>query len=560
MSMAKKTVIIGGVAGGATTATRLRRKDETMEIIMLERGEYISYANCGLPYYIGDVIKSRNALLVQTVEAMRSRYRIDVRVGNEVIELLPKEQKIKVKELKTGKIYEESYDNLVLATGSSPVKPPIPGIDSDNIFTLWTVPDTDSIRGFIEKHQAKRAVVIGGGFIGLEMAENLHRAGLQVSIVEMQDQVMTTLDLEMAKVLHKTLKKNGVDLILSDGVKEFHQENGKTSIELASGRRVEADLVILSIGVKPNSELAKQAGLSLNQRGGIVVDSYLKTSDEHIYAVGDVIEVDHFVSKDKTMIPLAGPANKQARILADNLTGTPTMYKGTLGTSVVKVFDLDVASVGLNEKQLKAMGKEKGKDYETVLIVQKSHAGYYPGASSLILKMIFTKEGKILGGQMIGKDGVDKRMDTLATVIRLGGTVFDLTELELAYAPPFSSAKDPINMLGYVAENMLNGFVSFMEWDELENMMKEEREDLIILDVTEDHERKEFSVAGSLHIPFGQIRERMGELDKDKIIAIYCAIGVRAYNVARILSQNGFKHPKVLSGGVTFYKAMDREE
>ena len=558
--MAKKTVIIGGVAGGATTATRLRRKDETMEIIMLERGEYISYANCGLPYYIGDVIKSRNALLVQTVEAMKSRYRIDVRVGNEVIELLPKEQKIKVKELKTGKIYEESYDNLVLATGSSPVKPPIPGIDSDNIFTLWTGPDTDSIRGFIEKHQAKRAVVIGGGFIGLEMAENLHRAGLQVSIVEMQDQVMAPLDLEMAKVLHKTLKKNQVNLILGDGVKEFHQENGKTSIELASGRRIETDLVILSIGVKPNSELAKQAGLSLNQRGGVVVDSYLKTSDEHIYAVGDVIEVEHFVSKEKTMIPLAGPANKQARILADNLTGTPTMYKGTLGTSVVKVFDLDVASVGLNEKQLKVMGKEKNKDYETALIVQKSHAGYYPGATSLILKMIFTKDGKILGGQIIGKDGVDKRMDTLATVMRLDGTVFDLTELELAYAPPFSSAKDPINMLGYVAENMINGFVSFMEWDELEEMMKKDQEDLIILDVTEEQERKEFSVASSLHIPFGQIRERMGELDKEKIIAIYCAVGVRAYNVARILLQNGFKHPKVLSGGVTFYKAMDREE
>lgn len=560
MDMAKKTVIIGGVAGGATTATRLRRQDETMEIVMLERGEYISYANCGLPYYIGDVIKSRNALLVQTVEAMKSRYRIDVRVGNEVVEILPKEQKVKVKELRTGKIYEESYDDLVLATGSSPIKPSIPGIDGENIFTLWTVPDTDSIRGFIEKHQAKRAVVVGGGFIGLEMAENLHHAGLQVSIVEMQNQVMAPIDFEIAKVLHKTLKKNQVDLILGDGVKEFHHEDGKTSIELSSGRRMEADLVILSIGVKPNSALANQAELSLNQRGGVVVDSYLRTSDEHIYAVGDVIEVEHFVSKEKTMIPLAGPANKQARILANTLTGTPTEYKGTMGTSVVKVFDLDVASVGLNEKQLKAMGKEKGKDYETVLIVQKSHAGYYPGASSLILKMMFTKEGKILGGQIIGKDGVDKRIDSLATVMRLNGTVFDLTELELAYAPPFSSAKDPINMLGYVAENMLNGLVSFMEWDELEQMMQEKREDLIVLDVTENHERKEFAVEGSLHIPFGEIRERMGELDKDKIIAIYCAIGVRAYNVARILSQNGFKHPKVLSGGVTFYKAMDREQ
>ncbi|NLF47098.1 MAG: FAD-dependent oxidoreductase, partial [Clostridiales bacterium] len=404
--MSKKTVIIGGIAGGATAATRLRRRDESMEIVILEKGEYISYANCGLPYYIGDVIKSRDALLIQTPKAIKSKFDIDVRVSNEVTAIIPKEKKVKVKNLVTGQEYEESYDDLILATGSSPLKPPIPGIDSENIFTLWTIPDMDRIKAYMKEKRPQRAAVIGGGFIGLEMAENLHREGLNVSVIEMLDQVMAPIDKDMANLVHENMKMNNVELILKDGVKEFHYEDGVTKIELQSGKTIEADMVILSIGVRPNSKLAAEAGLLLNKRGGVVVDEYQKTSEDGIYAVGDVTEVINNVSKEKTMIPLAGPANKQARIVADNLTGGSKKYNGTMGTAAAKVFDLDVASTGLNEKQLKAMGKVRHKDYHVALINQKSHAGYYPGATPLTLKMIFDNEGKIMGGQVIGQEGV----------------------------------------------------------------------------------------------------------------------------------------------------------
>ena len=559
--MSKKTLIIGGVAGGATTAARLRRLDENMEIVILERGEYISYANCGLPYYIGDAIKSREALLLQTPEAMKQKYNIEVRVSNEVLRILPEVKKIEVLQIKTGETYEEDYDNLVIATGSSPIKPSIPGIEGENIYTLWTIPDTDAIKTFLQEKRTKRAAVIGGGFIGLEMAENLHAAGAQVSIIEMQDQVMAPLDKEMANLLHENMKMNDVELILGDGVKEFCNEAGHTRIELNSGTTVEADMVILSIGVRPNSELAQEAGIALNTRRGIVVDEYLQTSIPNIYAVGDVIGVENYVTKEETMIPLAGPANKQARILADNLCGEQKSYNGTLGTAVAKVFDLNVASVGMNEKQLKSMGKIKGADYETVLINQKSHAGYYPGATPITLKMIFNPQGQILGAQIVGQDGVDKRIDTLATTMRLHGSIYDLTELELAYAPPFSSAKDPVNMLGFVAENVLKHMVQFIEWDELDRMLSEEKEDaetedFIVLDVTEDMERMVYAIPGSYHIPLGHLRNRMNELDKDKLIIPYCTIGVRSYNAARMLMQNGFQRVAVLSGGTTFYKSM----
>ena len=558
--MAKKTVIVGGVAGGATTAARLRRRDESMQIILLERGEYISYANCGLPYYIGDVIKSRDTLLLQTPQAMKDKFHIDVRVSSEVTRIIPEEKKVEVKNLKTGEVYEETYDNLVLATGSSPIRPSIPGINSDNIFTLWSVSDTDHIKAYITEKKPKRAAVIGGGFIGLEMAENLHMQGIEVSVIEMQNQVMAPFDLDMANLIHENMRMNHVNLILGDAVKEFCRthETGAARIELASGAAVEADMVILSIGVRPNSELARQSGAKLNQRGGVIVDEYLQTSLPNVYAVGDVIEVEHFITKDKTMIPLAGPANKQARILADNLAGDKKKYNGTLGTAVAKVFDLHAASTGLNEKQLKAMGKVKGEDYFTALINQKSHAGYYPGALPLTLKMIFGKNGNIFGAQIVGQDGVDKRIDTLAAVIRLNGTVYDLEELELAYAPPFSSAKDPVNMLGFVAENILRGLVRFIEWDELDALQAEEGKETeyIILDVTEEMERMVFSIPGSCHIPLGKLRERIDELDKEKLIILYCAIGVRSYNAARILSQNGFAKVAVLAGGTAFYKSM----
>ncbi|OUP74827.1 pyridine nucleotide-disulfide oxidoreductase [Erysipelatoclostridium sp. An173] len=558
--MNKRTLIIGGVAGGATTATRLRRRDENREIIVFERGEYISYANCGLPYYIGDTIKSRDALLLQTPEAMKDKYNIDVRIKNEVLEIDPDAKKVIVKDLKTDKTYEESYDDLVIATGSSPLKPQIPGIDHKNIFTLWDVNDMDNIKSYINENKISSAAVIGGGFIGLEMAENLDHANLEVTLIEMQNQVMAPLDLEMANLLHENIIANGVDLILNDGVKAFEDAGEKIKIILTSGQEVIVDMVILSIGVKPNSELAAKANLALNAKKGIIVDEYLKTSADHIYAVGDVIEVDNFITKEKTMIPLAGPANKQARILADNLCGDQKKYHGSQGSAIAKVFDLNAASVGINEKQLKAMKKVKNKDYFTALINQKSHVGYYPGATNLTLKMIFDADGKIYGAQIVGQDGVDKRIDTLATTIRLKGTIYDLMELELSYAPPFSSAKDPVNMLGYVAENILSHKARFIEWDEVDALLEDKKDDFVILDVTEEMERMVFAIKDSYHIPLGKLRQRINELDKSKLIIPYCAIGVRSYNAARILMQNGFKRVAILSGGTSFYKSMHYQQ
>lgn len=556
--MAEKTLIVGGVAGGATAAARLRRRKESMQIILFERGDYISYANCGLPYYVGDVIKGRDTLLLQTPEGMKKKFDVDVRISSEVTRIMPEQKKVEVKNLATGEVYEETYDHLILATGSSPMKPPIPGIDSERIFPLWTVPDTDRIKAFLSEKKVKNAVIVGGGFIGLEMAENLHHAGVTVSVIEMQNQVMAPLDLEMANLLHENMIRNQINLILEDGVKAFREDGEGIRIELTSKTVLEADMVILSIGIRPNSELAKQAGLALNKRGGILVDEFFQTSKKDIYAVGDVIEVENYVSGGKTMIPLAGPANKQARILADYLAGDRKKYKGTMGTSIAKVFDLNAASVGMNEKQLKALGKEKNKDYYTALINQKSHAGYYPGATQITLKLIFDQAGKIFGAQIVGQDGVDKRIDTIAVTMRLNGTIYDLEELELAYAPPFSSAKDPVNMLGFTAENILNHLVNFIEWDELDALLMDDRkkEEYVVLDVTEEIERMVFSIPGSYSIPLGQLRERLGELDKGKLIIPYCAVGVRSYNAARILMQNGFERVAVLSGGTSFYKSM----
>ncbi|WP_070041606.1 CoA-disulfide reductase [Robinsoniella peoriensis] len=560
--MGKKTVIIGGVAGGATTAARLRRRDESMEIVVFEKGGYISYANCGLPYYIGDVIKSRDALLLQTPQGIKKKFNIDVRIYSEVIKIQPDRKCVTVQNLETNETYEEVYDNLVIATGSSPLKPPIKGIDGEGIYTLWTVPDTDKIKAFAEEKHPQRAAVIGGGFIGLEMAENLHRAGIEVTIIEMQDQVMAPIDKEMAHLLHENMQMNGVEVILGDGVSSFEDRLGTTQITLGSGKVVTADLVILSIGVRPNSILAKEAGLQLNERGGIVVDEYLRTSNPDIYAVGDVIQVENFVLKNPAMVPLAGPANKQARICADNIAGDKKKYHGSQGTSVAQVFDLTAAAVGVNEKTLKKMGRVKGEDYETVLINQKSHAGYYPGAVPLTLKMLFDMEGKILGAQIVGQDGVDKRIDTLAVTMRLNGTIYDLEELELSYAPPYSSAKDPVNMLGFTAHNVLDHMVSFIGWDEMDELQEpgEENTAFTILDVTEEMERLVYQIPGSYHIPLGELRGRMGELEKTRMIIVYCAVGVRSYNGARILMQNGFENVKVLSGGTGFYKSMHYED
>lgn len=553
--MNKKVLIIGGVAGGASAAARLRRLDESAEIIMFERGSYISYANCGLPYHIGDVIKERSSLLLQTPEAMRQKYNVDVRVDSEVISIDKENKSVEVRETKTGKTYIESYDVLVISTGSTPLKPPIEGINSPGIFTLWTVPDTDEIKNFINEKKPKNAVVIGGGFIGLEVAENLHLAGIKVTIAEAMDQVMAPIDYEMAQIVQKNMVENNVDLLLGDGVSKFKSENGLVNITLASGRTLSADMVILSIGVRPNSQLAKEAGLELNQRGGIVVDKYLKTSDPNIYAIGDVIEVEEFINKGKAMIALAGPANKQGRICANNICGAKEEYKGTMGTSVAKVFDKTVASTGTNEKTLKRMEMEEGKDYLTAIISQKSHAGYYPGSSEMILKLIFSPDGKkLFGAQIVGEDGVDKRIDTIATAIRLNGSIYDLKELELAYAPPYSSAKDPVNMLGFVAENIIENKISFSKWNDIS---PNKSNNYTILDIREDAERLVFPIENSLNIPLGELRERMSEINKEDNIIVFCAIGVRSYNAARALMENGFKNVKVYPAGTSLYKAVN---
>ena len=550
-----KTVIIGGVAAGASCAARLRRLDETAEIVLLERGPYISYANCGLPYHIGDVIKSRDALLVTKKEMMERRFNVDVRTECEVVSIDREGKSVLVHDHQTCGEYTESYDKLVIATVSSPLRPPIPGIDSERITTLWTVPDTDKIRDMIRQHNAVSAVVVGGGFIGLETAENLKHAGLKVTLVEALDQVMAPLDKEMAELLHENIIESGVDLRLSDGVDAFEDTGEQVAVRLKSGAAVTADMVILSIGVRPNSQLAKDAGLTINERGGIVTDEYLRTDDQDIFAAGDVIEVTDLISGDKTMIPLAGPANKMGRIAADNIAGGSETYQGTQGSSVAKVLELTAASTGSNEKTLQKRGLRKGKDYETIIITQNDHAGYYPGALPMILKLIFAVDGsRIFGAQIVGREGVDKRIDTIGVAIRMGATVSDLKSLELAYAPPYSSAKDPVNMAGFTAENVIKGLVSFCDWD-----LPDRDEDVVLLDVREDAERMAYELPNSTDVPLGELRDRLGELDSEKTYITFCAIGVRSYNAARILMQNGFNHVMVYPGGVRFYESLHRE-
>ena len=549
--MPKKTVIIGGVAGGASCAARLRRLDGEREIIILERGEYISYANCGLPYHVSGVIRSRSALLLMTPEMMRDRFQIDVRVRNEVTSVNREEKSVTVRNLATGESYEESYDELVIATGSSPLRPNIPGIDSARIRTLWTVPDTDEIRNMIREQGVRTAAVIGGGFIGLEMAENLRHAGLEVSLIEAADQVMAPLDYEMAQLLHENIRDNGVSLYLSDGVERFEDDGSRVTVTLKSGKTVAAELVILSIGVRPNSQLARDAGLTVNQRGGIVTDERMVTSDPSIYAVGDAVEVEDFVLKQRTMVPLAGPANKQGRIAANNIAGGNSTYKGTQGSAVAKVFDLTAASTGLNEKSLIRSGMTKGKDYLTLIITQNSHAGYYPGAVPLTIKLLFSPDGrKLFGAQIVGREGADKRIDTIGVAIRLGAGIQELKDLELAYAPPYSSAKDPVNMAGFVAENILRGMVSIAEWNEPDTSPE-----AILLDVREEAEVMAYAIPGAVNIPLGRLRGELEKLDRSKKIIVFCAVGVRAYNGARILMQHGFENVSVYPGGARFYKS-----
>lgn len=550
-----KRVIIGGVAGGATLAARLRRLREEDEILILEKGDYISYANCGLPYYIGGVIKNRDTLLLQTPETMKAKYNIDVRVKNEVLAIDKEHKRLEVRNGKTGEVYQESYDTLVIATGSKPIRPHIEGSDSTRVKTLWSVNDTDQIRAFIDDQKAKQALVIGGGFIGIEMAENLMNAGLKVTMVEKKDQVMTSLDFEMAQLIQEHMRLNGLDLILNDGVKAFHDHDDHVSVLLESGKEMKCDLVILSIGVIPQSPLAKQAGLALNERGGIKVDAHMKTSDPDIYAVGDVVEVQDFLFDEPTMVPLAGPANKQGRIAANHMAGLEDSYEGTQGTSIAKIFQMTAASTGTNERRLIERGLIKGKDYESVIITQNDHAGYYPGTTPMTIKLLFSMEGKtIYGGQIVGSKGVDKRIDTLAITIRLHGDIHSLTRLELAYAPPFSSAKDPINMAGFMAENVLNGLIHMASWD-----CVEKHPEALLLDVREEAELLAYTLPHATHIPLGQLRNQLEALDHNKMIIVFCAIGVRSYNAARLLMMSGFTNVWLYPAGTHFYQATHQD-
>ncbi len=541
-------VIVGGVAGGASTAARLRRLDENAEIILLEKGSYVSFANCGLPYYIGGVIQERDALLLQTPEKLNARFKIDVRINSEVIKVVPEENKVVVKE-KDGNEYDLSYTKLVLSPGSTPLFPPIKGIESDRIFKLWNIPDTDKIKNFIESEKPRSTVVVGGGFIGVEIAENLLEYGIDVHLVEMQNQIMGPFDYEMAHMIHMELVEQGINLHLEKKVEEF-TESETVEVKLSTGESIKTDFVIMSLGVRPNTSFLKESSIQLNDRGAIVVDEYMRTNHENIFAVGDAVEIKHFVDGEKTTIPLAGPANKQGRMVAGNLLGAKLeSYKGTQGTSIVKIFDLTCASTGYNEKQLKAKGKKFNEDYLISLVQANSHATYYPGAMGLTLKVIFDKKSHlILGAQIVGYKGVDKRIDVISTAMRLGAKVTDLKELELAYSPVYSSAKDPVNMVGYVAENIIEGLVeaTFM------SMIDTNNKDTVILDVRDEVERDLGFIHNSVNIPVNELRSRTHELDKGKEYIVYCAVGIRGYIAARILTHNGFK-VKNLSGGYSCY-------
>ncbi|WP_455642379.1 FAD-dependent oxidoreductase [Parabacteroides johnsonii] len=536
-------LIIGGVAGGATVAARLRRMDEKANIVLFERGKYVSYANCGLPYYIGDTINNREKLFVQTVKGFTDRFRIDIRTEQEVTAIHPDKKEVEVKNLSTGEIYTETYDKLVLSPGAEPLRPGIEGIGSKKIFTLRNVPDTDTIKNYINIEKPKRAIVVGGGFIGLEMAENLHDLGIQVDVVEMANQVMAPLDFSMAAIVHQQLTDKGVGLHLEDGVSRFEEKDGGVTVHLRSGKQIATDMVLLSIGVRPETKLAKEAGLAIGERGGIAVNDYMQTSDADIYALGDATEVKNLVTGQPSLIPLAGPANKQGRIVADNIIfGNKKKYAGSIGTSIAKVFDLTVAATGANAKLL----QRNNIPYTSSYTHGASNAGYYPGAVPMSIKILFDPEnGKLLGAQIVGFNGVDKRIEMLEQVIQRGGTIYDLTELEHAYAPPYSSAKDPVNMAGFVAENILKGKSQIIQWRELAELPA----DTIRIDVRTRDEHKLGSIPGFINIPVDELREHLDELPKDKLIVVSCAVGLRGYLAYRILVQNGFKNVRNLSGG-----------
>jgi NADPH-dependent 2,4-dienoyl-CoA reductase/sulfur reductase-like enzyme len=553
MNKKLKLLVIGGVAGGATAAARARRLDEHAEIIVFERGEHISFANCGLPYYIGQVIKKRDALLVTTKDAFSQRYKIEIRNFSEVIAIDRNRKMVKVKALRKGATYEESYDKIILSPGAEPLKPPIEGIELDNIFNLKNIPDSDRIKSHIDKEKPREAVIVGGGFIGLEMAENLLLRGVKTTIIEMLDQVMAPLDYEMAALVHAHLKEKGVRCEFGAGVTSFSEKNGRLMVTTSDGKKYESDLVILSIGIRPENRLAIEAGLEIGEGGGIKVDESMRTSDPDIFAVGDAVEVADYITGRPTMTALAGPANKQGRIAADNALGRKSIFKGTLGTAVVKVFELTVASTGANEKTL----KNQNVPYVVSYTHSGSHASYYPGAEPMAIKLIFSPDqGEILGAQIVGKGGVDKRIDVIATAIRGAMTVYDLEELELAYAPPYSSAKDPVNVAGFVAANILKGDMAHIQWGELPDL---DKDDTILIDLRNKKELETSGVIeGARHIPLDELRSHLSELDREKNYIPFCAAGLRAYLGHRILVQNGLQSRNLSGGYITYLGGKEK--
>jgi len=538
--MSKKVIIVGGVAGGASAAARLRRLDEEAEIILFERDEHISFANCGLPYYIGETIQEREKLLVQTPKGMQDRFNIDVRVNSEVIAIQADKKTVTIRS-KTKGVYEESYDALILSPGAKPIKPSIPGIDSEKIYTLRNIADTDRIKERVDYKASKKAVVIGGGYIGVEMAENLRERGLEVTLAEAAPHILAPFDSEMVYMLEKELIESGIELLLNDGVASFQEQGETIDVVLNSGKIIRADLVILAIGVTPDTGFIRESNIQLGSRGHILVNEHMETSLSDIYAVGDAIEIKDFVNGQVAAIPLAGPANKQGRIAADNIAGIPSRFKGTQGTSIIKVFSLTGATTGNNERTLKRLNLP----YRVVYVHPFSHATYYPGAIQNSLKLLFNDEGTILGAQGIGVEGIDKSIDVIATVIRLKGTVADLTDLELAYAPPYSSAKDPVNMLGFAAENILAGRTEVFTYESLPSYDKAET---ILLDVRSPLEFANGSLPSAINIPLDKLRQRIGELDKNKLILVYCKMGLQGYLASCILGQKGFK-VKNMTGG-----------
>lgn len=544
-----KTIIIGGVAGGASAAARLRRLDEKAEIVILEKGEFVSFANCGLPYYIGGEITDREELTLQTPESFKARFNIDVRIFNEAVKINPEENTITIKNLQNGESYTEKYDNLILSPGAEPIIPNIKGIERANVFTLRNIPDTLKIKNYIDTETPESAVVIGGGYIGVEMAENLAKAGLDVSIVELANHLIAPLDFDMAADVHRYIKEKGIKLFLNNGVTAIEHNR----IILQKGE-INADMVIMSVGVRPETAIAKACGIETNSRGSIIVDSKMHTNIPNIYAVGDAVEIKNFITNAPSFIPLAGPANKQGRIAADNIAGYESEYTGTQGSAVLKLFDMTVATTGLNEKS----AQENKIDYDKAYIYSSSHASYYPNGNMMSIKALWDKKSlKIIGAQITGFDGVDKRMDVIASAIRFGGKITDLTQLELCYAPPFSSAKDPVNMLGFAAENITSGKIKQFFWNEVEALPRDNS--VTLLDVRTVTEFKRGKIDGFINIPLDSLRARIDEIPKDKPVYVHCHSGIRSYIACRILQGNGYDCYN-LAGGWRLYESVINEK